>query len=299
MRFGICRNATLANCLDNTNWNLQNVVTAANVGNDLILNSAVVDDVPKILSRASTGLIAYRMGTTGCTQAPGAFSAGATLGGATTGTQWFSADFDSTGKFHVFANESTTSVRYYNSTSTDFLSTWNALGTAETVTLVAGSYGRAVMDRALNYFYGVYGVGAAPFNLRLTRINDSSVASNAATYLRTSPDTQGAYQISAATGQQQNIATAKTSDSALGLTAVDFSSGGATTGLLKYFYKSTETASESYLTTIVPGPLAPQYPSIAFDHLDRPWIGYFDATLNRFFLVSNSRADGQGTWSSC
>jgi hypothetical protein len=299
VRYGVCRNGTLSNCAADTNWTLQNVVTAANVGNSVVLNSNVADDVPKVISRASTGLIPYRMGTTACSLAPGAFSAGTTLGGANTGTAWHSADFDSTGKFHLMTNESTTSIRYYNSQSTDFIGTWNALGTAETITTVAGFVGKAVMDRSLNYFYSSYGVGAAPFNLRLVRVNNSAVASNTATFLRTTPDTHGALQVSAATGQLSQIATAADNSEGLGGAYVDFSSGVVTTGVLKYTYKNTNSLANTWTSSIVPGPLSPQFPALAYDHLDRPWIGYFDATLNRFFLISNSRADGQGSWSSC
>lgn len=42
------------------------------------------------------------------------------------------------------------------------------------------------------------------------------------------------------------------------------------------------------------------FPSLAFDHLDRPWIGYWDAqgATGRFVLATNTASDGSGTWTS-
>jgi hypothetical protein len=179
-RYAVCQNS-LTNCLTNTNWTPQTIIGTGNVSTKLLLDPTVVGDVPKAVSLGAGGIIPYRMGATACTAAPAAFSAGAAIGGATSGNQWMTPFKMANGKFGLAANESTTSVRYYNSQTTDVIGAWNTAGLIETIALPAAQGGGAAVDEINKTVYLSYGTNAAPFDMRVGRIEDYTVASNTAT----------------------------------------------------------------------------------------------------------------------
>lgn len=299
IRFAICQNS-LANCAVDTSWNVTaNVVTSGLVASKLQIDPTVIGDVPKAIALAASGIRTYKMGATACTAAPANLTLGAaTIGGATTGSQWMTLLQDSSAKFHVIANTSTTSVSYYNSTTTDINGTWNAVGAVETTTLAAASGGGADLDAANTGIYAAYGQNVAPFDVRLTKIVDYTVASNTATFSRLSPDQSGSVQLAAAASQLKNISSAATSAGRPAAAYVDMSIGASASSKLKYTYRSGSTATSAWITTILPGTLTPEFPSLAFDHNNRPWISYFEANGNKFVLTTNSSTDGTGFWTS-
>ncbi len=298
LRFSICQNATLANCALNTNWSSINVVATASLNSRLLIDHTVTGDTAKVVALGAAGVTPYKMGTTACTAAPAAFSAGTAMGGATFGSQWIQILIDAAAKFHLVGNTSTTSVSYYNSTGTNFTSTWNTVGTAETITLAAANQGSATIDTTNSNLYISYGTNAAPFDLKLAKVNNYTATSNTATYTRYTPDLKGNLLVGAAGSQHRNIAVSKTSAGIPVVAYVDYSAGAVTTGKLKYAIRSGSSSSSAWDIVLVPGPIAPQMPSLVLDSNDVPWISYFDATTNRFYLVTNSRSDGQGSWNS-
>lgn len=299
VRFAICQN-TLANCASDGSWNVSaNVVTSGLVASKLQIDPTVAGDVPKAIALAASGIRTYKMGATACTGTPVNMTLGtATLGGGTTGSQWMTLLQDPASKFHVIANTSTTSVSYYNSTTTDINGAWNAAGTVETTALAAASGGGAALDTANTGIYSAYGQNVAPFDVRLTKIVDYTVASNTAAFSRSSPDQSGSVQLAAAASQLKNISSAATSAGRPAAAYVDMSIGAAASSKLKYAYRTGPTATSTWVTTILPGTFTPEFPSLAFDHNNRPWISYFEANGNKFVLTTNSLTDGTGFWTS-
>lgn len=299
-RYAVCQNS-LANCAIDTNWDkTAQVAATGNVASKLRIDPTVVGDVPKVISLVGgSGIRTYKMGATACTAAPVNLTLGAaTIGGSTTGAQWMTLLQDSTSKFHIVANTSTTSVSYYNSTTTDINGAWNAVGAVETVTLAAAEGGGADLDAANLGIYAAYGQNTAPFDVRLTKVVDYTVASNLATYSRLSPDQSGSVQLAAATAQLKNISIAATAAGRPAAAYVDMSIGAAASSKLKYSYRSGTTATSSWITTVLPGTLTPEFPSLAFDHNNKPWISFFEANGNKFVLTTNSLTDGTGFWTS-
>ncbi len=296
-RFAICQNATLSNCLTNTNWSPQTVVATGNLSSKLILDSTATGDIPKVISKGAAGMVTYTMGAA-CTAAPAAFTAGATLGGVNSGTQWMTILKDSGGKFHVAANESTTSVNYYNSQTTTFNGAWNTSSVIETITTPAATAGGAALDPANSTMYVSYGTNAAPYDLRLGRVINYATASNSASYVRYTPDVTGLLQMPTATAQLGLISTARTSTGLPAITYVDYSIGALAGAKLKYAYRVDAASTSSWTTAVIPGTQSPQFPAFIFDQNNLPWIGYFDAANNRFYLATNSRTDGSGIWNT-
>jgi hypothetical protein len=305
VKFSICQNS-LSSCGVTAGWssNQVNVATGltSNTGSTLILDSSIQDDVPKVALNSSSGIRAFAMGTgtTACTAAATSFSANATIttASANIGNYFFNILKDSLGKFHLVANNTTTNIYYYNSQSTNFTGSWNTVGTIDTVTLTAGQVGQAAIDNSTQGIYIAYGINATPYDLRLTRIHDYTVASNSASlkYNYSSPDLTGGMLLN--TTHYKSISVASTSSNRIGVAYVDFSLGAANTARLKYAYRSNNSSDSSWIINIIPDTQSPQYPSLAFDENNRPWILYYDATINRFVLVTNSQTDGTGNWTS-
>ncbi|MCO5143648.1 MAG: hypothetical protein M9962_11210 [Oligoflexia bacterium] len=298
MRYGICQQSNLGNCLTAASWTKQNIAATANaVVVNPILDATIVGDVPKVIGKTAAGIVPYLMNaSTACTAAPTAFTAGAAIGGATVGNSWADVMKDSSGKFHIVANVSTTSVGYFNSQTTTFNGAWNTVGTMNTVTLPAATAGsgNAAIDTSSNVVYSIYGSNAAPYQMYLSKVNDSTVASSSATFTNSFPDNTGNI-MQAGTGLPIKNIGADTSPSGNpGVAFIDYSVGALANADLRYGYKS----SGSWTFQRVPTGANPRFPSLAFDHLNRPWIGYFDDTDDRFYLVYNSQADGSGTWNS-
>lgn len=297
-RYAVCRQSNLANCLAAANWTKQTIVTTASLlGSKLYLDSSIVGDVPKAIVKAAGGLQVYQMNaSTACTAAPVAFTAGPLLGGANTGSAWASLLKDSGGKWHVAANETTTNVRYFNSQTTSITGAWNAVGNVQTITLnaVNASSGNAALSNSDSKIHIAYGIASAPISLQLSS-GDYSTASNSAVFSSQFPDTTGNVLMTAA--PVRNIAGAISPSGRAAAAYVDFSAGAVTAGRLKYAIRSGTSATSSWTYVQIPGPTNPQFPSIAFDGNNKPWIGYFDQTINRFYLATNSSTEGTGSWS--
>lgn len=297
VRYAVCQ-ASLGNCANSSNWTTTgSVVATGNVSSKLLLDASIAGDVAKVATLGAGGVTIYRMGTTACNLAPAAFSAGSTLGTATSGSQWMTFLKDSLGKFHLIANEGTTSVRYYNSATTDALGSWNGAGVIDTNTLAAAHGGGAAIDTAGLGIYASYPIAAVPYHLNLARVSDYTVSSTSATFSRFVPDLSGDIQLTGAGTQQRNIVIASSSRGVPATVYLDYSVGAATGAKLKYAIRTGVSSNDPWESVLVPGTASPQYPALAFDDADRPWISYFDAGTNRFYLISNSRTDGQGTWS--
>ena len=296
-KYAVCQN-TLTNCLTNTNWSIQQIVAVGAVASKLLIDSSVTGDVPKAVL-LSAGIIPYKMDAVACTAAPAAFSAGAALGGASSGTQWIKILKDSpAGKFHIAANEAATSVRYYNSQTTDFTGAWNTAGIVETIGLAATAGGSADVDDTTTSVNISYGTNAAPFTLRIGKVLDYTVASNLAVVARQDPDTTGSLQLAAATSQQATISIASTAGGRPAVAYVDFSVGAVALAKLTYAYRDSASSTSTWSYRLVPNTQNPQFPSLAFDHNNRPWISYFDAANNRFYMATNTSADGSGVWNT-
>lgn len=300
-KYAVCRNSNLNNCLTSTGWTLQNVqATASSVANSVYIDQTVVGDVPKVLSRLAGGVTTYLMSaSTSCAAVPAAFTAGSTLtASSNTGTLWMKLLASPAGKFQLVANDSTTSVRYYTSQTTSFNGTWDTHGVIETTTLPAASSGGADIDSVSGGIYVGYGQNVANYDVRLSRIADYTLASSSGsqTYSNTSPDQTGGIQLIGASLQQMNISAAKTSAGKFGVAYVDFSVGAAANAKLKYAYRNAIDSSASWDVVQVPGTTNPQFPGLAFDNQNRPWISYFEANSNRFYLTRNSQSDGSGSW---
>ena len=225
-KYAVCIQANLANCLNGANWTTSQVVATGNVSSKLLLNSSVTGDVPKVVSLGAAGIVPYRMGVTQCSSAPIAFAnVGATIGTATSGNQWMTLMQDGVGDFHIVANESTTSVRYYNSTGIDIAAGFNAAGVIETTTTPAATGGGADINPTLTEIWSSYGLNVAPFDLRLGLVNNYTTASNLALFSRFTPDLTGNVQLMTASTQLKNIATASTSSKIPAVAYVDFSIG--------------------------------------------------------------------------
>jgi hypothetical protein len=295
--FSMCMN-TLNNCLNGASWTNGAVVATGNTSTRLLIDATTVGDVPKVVSLGAAGVVPYRMGTSPCSSGVAAFTAGSAMGTATTGSQWMNFLKDASGKFHLMANESTTSVRYFNSTSTDPVLGWNAPGIVDTVTLPAASQGGADIDQTTSAIYVSYSQNSLPFDFKLARVNDFTQAASAATFTRFTPDLSGDMQIANVGAQLKQIAMATNAAKKPGIAYVDFSVGGAASAKLKFALNTSDGEVSHWTSFLVPGTLNPQFPSLVFDETSRPWIGYFDAALNRFFLTTNSLTDGSGTWST-
>ncbi|MBS1984673.1 MAG: hypothetical protein JST16_10925 [Bdellovibrionales bacterium] len=297
VKYAVCLSANLANCLNGTNWSTGTVVATANLASKVYLDATVTGDVPKVATLGATGITTYRMGTTACTVAPAAFSAGTAMGAATSGTLWMSLMKDGSGKFHLVANEGTTSVRYYNSTTTDLIGAWNPAGIIEGVTVPAASAGGAAIDTSTGRINASYGLNMSPYDIKLSKVNDYTVASNAATFTRQALDGTGDLQLSAAGAQLKQIAVASTSTGRPAVAYVDFSVGAVGSAKLKYAFRNG-ASSTAWTIYQIPNTINPQFPGLAFDSYDHPWVSYYDASAVRFYLATNSSSDGSGSWTT-
>lgn len=298
-RYAVCRQSNLANCLTAANWTKQTVnTTGALVASNLYLDPTVTDDVPKVIVNIATGIqVNIMSASTACSAAPAAFTAVTTLGAATTGNAWLKLLKDSDGYFHVVGNLATTNVRYFNSQSTTFTGAWNTVGNVETTTLsaVTATSGGADLSSSDSKLHVSYGGNSAPFSTHLATLSGYSTASSSATFTVQQPDTTGNVLLTAA--PIRNVKTAFTSGGRSAIAYVDHSPGTITAGRLKYAIRSDNSATGSWSYVQIPGPTNPQFPALAFDGNDKPWISFFDQTINRFYLATNSSSEGTGTWS--
>jgi hypothetical protein len=304
VRYASCL-GSLSSCVTASGWSGQylTVVSSAGLVSKIYIDSSTVGDLPKIVARnaGNTLLQAFQINSA-CNLAPTGVTAGNTFGAATSGTAWAKLLRSSNGFFHVVNNLSTTNVNYHNSVSSTFsTTTWNAAGTVDTLTLpAAGSgVGGADINNTDSQLYVSYGGAAAPFNLKLGVVANFSVASSStdAVFYSLSPDGTGGIQLEAGT-QTRNVAAAATSDGRLGVAYIDNSVGAAAGALLKYAFRDGTAATVAWETNTIPSTSSPMFPSLAYDHNNRPWIGYYDggAGFFRYYLVTNSASDGLGSW---
>ena len=303
VRYAVCT-GTIASCRTSAGWTTTSVVAgAAPVLMDMQIDPTVNQSTVKILLKpaAATALTPY-LSTAGC-HAPASFTAGTVVGATSSGTSWAKLLKDYSGLWHVIANDSTTSVVYMNSNTTNFqTTTWNAAGTIETVTLPASGSGAGGADIANSsgMIFSSYGLAASPFNLNMGVVNDFSYVSNnaSAVYYTTLPDTSGAINMPLSAGNQvRNVSISALTDGTPGVAYVDFSAGALTGGRLKYAQRNGVTADSLWIPYIIPNTINPMFPSLAYDHNGLPWISYYDSGNFRYYLVTNSAKDGSGIWS--
>ena len=303
IRYGVCTGA-ITTCRTATGWTGFGAITFANpVLIDMFIDPTVYRDTVKLLVKtaAASAMTAY-LSTGGC-HAVTALNANSNAVGATSaGTAWAKLLRDSSGLWHVVANDGTTSVVYMNSNASNFqTTTWNAAGTVETTTLPAAGSGAGSADIATTngLIFSSYGLGAAPFNINMGVVNDVTTPSNnaAAVFYSVIPDTTGnvAMPLSAGT-HSRNVSAALNASGRPAAAYVDFSAGAATGGRLKLAVRSGSSATSAWDVNVVPNTTNPLFPSLAFDHNGLPWISYYDSSIFRYFLVTNSSANGSGVW---
>ena len=295
VRYAVCMNS-LVNCLNGANWTGTTVAAATAVASKLILDNTVTGDVPKVVTNGAAGLIPYRMGTTACSSVPAAFSAGTAIGTASSGSLWISGAKDATGRFHLVANEATSSVRYYNTTGTDFIGGWNGAGIVDTVTLPAASAGGAALNSATGGLLTSYGMNAVPYDIKFGYVNDYGQASSGATFTRSAADLTGDLQLAATGTQIKQVAAGSTPAGRPAVAYVDFSVGSVNGAKLKFAARTGDSSASPWDITLIPDTINPQFPSLRYDANGLPWISYFDASALRYYLTTNSRSDGSGGW---
>ena len=306
IRYASCLGA-LSTCKTVAGWSGQQttVVSTAGTMAKLYLDPTF-SDTPKILTRnaGNTLLQVFEMNKA-CNLANSgpaySFTAGNTFGAANSGNAWATLLKSSNGFWHVLTNLSTTNINYHNSVTTTFsTTTWNTAGTVDTITLPAGGAGGggADVNNTDNQIYTSYGGSTTPFTLNLGVVADHTVTSSAGTavYYALTPDSTGGIQFNQSTGTTRNVATATTSAGKPGVVYVDFSIGAVAGATLKYAYRNGTTAATTWTTITLPNTGTPSAPSLAFDHNNKPWIGFYDASNLKYFLATNSATDGSGTW---
>ena len=184
------------------------------------------------------------MGTTLCSAVATAYLPSAALGNY--GSNWVGFLKDPTnGRYHLMANNGVAGIVYLNSSTTDAIGSWNTAGTIETIAVASPSVGGAALASGQRSIYGSYGVNATSYDLRLSQVIDYTVASNViAAPTRLNPDLSGMLQLAPAAGAQlKNLSSASTRGGRPAMVYVDFSSGTAITGKLKYAYRSGPSAT--------------------------------------------------------
>lgn len=312
--FAICRQSTLSNCLSGiASWEGGAVQTLTGTGAgratvQLAIDDSTADAPVRAIAHNGSGLAYYESAFAGggcATGTIGAIASGGTISGtaANSGNAYIALQRVTGNNYHLVANETTTSVRYYNTTGGSFTS-WNAAGTVATATLGAASATRGglAVDASLSQAYTTFARTAAgtPFNgnLMFGLIENTSVASNAAAAeFYESPQTNDG-QIQMTASQVPNLSLSATSAGVPGAVFVDYSANAATAGILHYGLRGGSTSSDSWNIRSVPIVGQPQAVSLVYDQNDKPWIGFYDQQSLRFRVATNTRTDGTGVWST-
>lgn len=316
--YATCRPAgptnNLASCLAAGGWTTMNILgTGALVVTDLYLDPHITNDVPRAVVKDATNVKGY-LGNAGCgTTASFTYTASTILGSTVgaTGNQFYKLlkhpDYAAAAseRFVFMFNDAATDVKWANTTSSTIQNTtWNQTANAiQTVPLnaVPTATAGADLNPSTGQMVVAYGTSTAnTFNINLGVVDNYLLAPNNASqvYYIMPVDSSGHIQMNGT--QQHNLSMSKTSTSRPAMAYVDFSAGALTTGRLKYAIRSSATfAGSSWVVSTLPSPtvtFSPQFPSIAFDHNNKPWIGYFESNTNRFYLSTNTATDGTGTW---
>jgi anti-sigma-K factor RskA len=320
---GRCAQSTLANCLTPANWSTATITDGANttganqVMTKLHIGSAAGEAFSVVARRTGTEIRAYRQNAGDCATGGLSFSATSRqiVASATIGNSFGQLLRDSSDRWHLIANDGTTSMRYYNQTTGVITSPWNT-GLLETTTLpaIATMRGGAVVDESSDQLLWTYGRSNAGTptqtmsnvvlgfsNCPVTGAGCSATtlgsAANAAGYSFGNIPLDVSGQIQLTTAQLPNVISLKTTSTGVPAVAfIDFSNGSATTGRLKYRIQIANGATTSWLLSDIGTAVSPHNVSLAFDHLDRPWVAYYDANSLRYFLLTNSKTDGSAAW---
>lgn len=331
-QFALCNTGVAGNvltsCASNAGWTRTAatlpVTGASGTTSDLYLDPSILGDVPKIVVKDVGGAKMKTFSTTvGCNSVVGgttytAAGASAIVGSgiANYASSWLkilkAPDYVTAAneRFYLVANDGITAVKWSGTTTNSFNGAWfaNAASPIQTVTLNAVGLTNlgADLNTTTHQLVSSYGVAAGTFNVTLgvldNFVSPGDPGSAANVYYQLPIDDSGHMQLNAT--QFNNIALASTSTARPGIAWVDFSSGLATTGKLKYSLRTGSSSTDQWKVIAVPGAFgasSPQYPSIAFDNNDQPWIGYYDAQgagAGRFILTTNTAIDGSGQWTS-
>lgn len=319
-----CTQSTLTSCLTPANWSNAAITDGTNAtgANQFVAKLDIDLSSPQkfnVVARRATGteLRAYTQNTGDC--ATGALSFSATsrviATGATLANAYGSLARDNDNKWHVVVNDGTANIRYYNSSGT-ITTAWNSVANVETTTIGAAgaTRGGLAVDSNSDQLLLTYGRTAAGTpvqtlgNVVLAFSHCPAGATGCASTTLASPssatgmvfgniplDVTGQVQLT--TAQLPNtLSVATTSVGRPAVAHIDFSAGSATTGRLKYKYRTGSLSSDSWTNIDIGTANSPQSISLAFDHNDQPWIAYYDANTLRYFLLTNSQTDGSGIW---
>lgn len=331
-QFAICNTGasgnTLTSCLTNAGWTRTTatipVTGASGITSDLYLDASISGDTPKMMVKDVGGAQMKTFQTSvgcnsvvaGTTYTAAGSSALVGSGIANYANSYFKIlkapnySNQTSERFFVVANDGTTAIKWSASSTSSFNGAWNTnnAGAIQTVTLNGAGATNLGADLSMTsgQLIASYGTAAGTFDATLGVVNnflspgDPGSASNI--YYQLPIDEAGHMQLNAT--QYNNVAIASTSTNRPAVAWVDYSSGVATTGKLKYALRTGSAAANPWEMYPVPGTFsvsAPQYPSLAFDQNDRPWIGYWDAQAagaGRFILATNTASDGSGNWTS-
>ena len=331
-QFAICNTGvagnTLTSCETSAGWTRTTATMpatgASGITADLYLDPSIIGDTPKMMVKDVGGLSMKTFSTSvGCNAvvAGTTYTAAGTSALAGSGIANFanssmrlmkSADYvtPANERFFLATNDGTTAIKWSSSTTNAFNGAWylNAAAAIHTVTLnTAGATNiGADLNTTTKQLITSYGTAAGTFNITLGVVNDftnpADPGSALQSYYQLPVEGFGHMQLSSA--QVSHIAVSTTSTSRPAVAWVDYSSGVATTGKLKYALRLGSSGNQQWVMNVVPGlsaSPAPQNPSLAFDQNDRPWIGYWDAQpggSGRFVLSTNTAPDGSGAWTS-
>ncbi len=331
-QFAICNTGVagnnLATCQTNSGWTKTTatiaVTGASGTVSELYLDPSILNDTPKIIVKDVGGLSMKMFSTSvGCNAVVAGTTytvAGTALLAGSGVANYASSSIEllkspdyvtpANERFYAVANDGTTAIKWSASSTNSFLGAWwaNAATAIQTATLNAA--GATNMGADINVttkqLITSYGLQSGTFNITLGVVNDFTNPADpgnvAQSYYQLPVEDYGHIQLNA--GQVSNVSVASTSTSRPAISWVDFSSGVATTGKLKYALRTGTSSGDQWVMNTVPGVFAaisPQNPSLAFDQNDRPWIGYWDAQgagAGRFVLTTNSSPDGSGAWTN-
>jgi hypothetical protein len=307
-----CPNATLSNCLTGTNWTANaEYVNQSILNSALQIDSATANDSIKIAGLRPTAPIGIKTYVSGNYATPigcQAFVTATTfdestqtVGSATTGDVWFDFLRDSTGKFHLTTNSAATAVNYYNSASTllsamDGAASWNAVHTMNTSagTVLARQGGAALTSTNDLYSTHFLNIAATKFNLVMNLVADTSLSSAVTSSQNSFVNNEGHIELTAS--NTANISLAEASSGTVAVAYVDFSAGARTTGVLKYSYRNGNELNSTWEVVTINGTAGAMSPSLKFDHLDRPWISFYDDVSAKFYLATNTQTNGSAVW---
>jgi hypothetical protein len=311
--YAVCRQSTLSSCLNGiASWSggAMHTLTssgAARVTLQLAIDDSTVDAPIQAVLNNGSFISYYQSSFAGGGCASGTLAAIAQGGaipatGATSGNAYLELE-RSGSTYHLVANEGTASVRYYNANANNFTA-WNPSGTVSTLTLAAAgsTRGGLAVDATLGQAYTTFArtAAATPYagNLMFGLIENIKTASDSvsAEFYETPLTLDGQIQMNAS--QIPNLAAASTSTGTPATAFVDYSSGSATAGVLRYGLRNGTSSSSSWLVSNVPVVGQPQAVALAFDKNDKPWLGVYDLQSLRFLLLTNSKTDGTGLWST-